>query len=214
MPAPGISDNLNPKHSLHNLQANMVAPSKYHVSEEQMSREQEQITAAKKNPALFEPLYNKYYEQVFRFCYQRLDDKETAFDVTSQVFLKAMTNLHKYEYRGVPFGSWLFRIAYSEVNQLYRNNKAMRTLNVETDRLADMMDEMKEEGREEQIELMIDKLALLEADDLSLIEMRFFEKRAFKEIGDILGITENNAKVKTYRALDKLRKFINPDTNK
>jgi len=39
--------------------------------------------------------------------------------------------------------------------------------------------------------------------------MRFFEKRSFKEIGEIMGITENNAKVKIYRTLDKLKKNFN-----
>ena len=42
-----------------------------------------------------------------------------------------------------------------------------------------------------------------------LIEMRFFEKRSFREIGEILEITENNAKVKTFRALEKLKQIFN-----
>jgi RNA polymerase sigma-70 factor (ECF subfamily) len=37
------------------------------------------------------------------------------------------------------------------------------------------------------------------------LELRFFEERPFSEVADILGITENNAKVKTYRVIDKLR---------
>jgi RNA polymerase sigma-70 factor (ECF subfamily) len=40
------------------------------------------------------------------------------------------------------------------------------------------------------------------------IELRFFEGRSFKEIADIKQVTENNAKVKTYRIIEKLRKFI------
>ena len=43
---------------------------------------------------------------------------------------------------------------------------------------------------------------------LQLIEMRFFEKRSFKEIGEIVGLTENNAKVKTFRALVKLKEIF------
>ena len=39
--------------------------------------------------------------------------------------------------------------------------------------------------------------------------MRFFEKRSFKDIADIMGITENNAKVKVYRTLDKIKKHFN-----
>jgi RNA polymerase sigma-70 factor (ECF subfamily) len=41
--------------------------------------------------------------------------------------------------------------------------------------------------------------------DLSLIEMRYFEKRSYREIGEIINVTENNAKVKTFRALQKLK---------
>ena len=49
----------------------------------------------------------------------------------------------------------------------------------------------------------------MKESDIQLIEMRFFEQRAFKEMGEILAITENNAKVKTFRALDKLKQLFN-----
>jgi RNA polymerase sigma-70 factor (ECF subfamily) len=48
----------------------------------------------------------------------------------------------------------------------------------------------------------------LPEDDLQMVEMRFFEKRAFKEIAEILNITENNAKVRMYRILERLKKTI------
>ena len=69
-----------------------------------------QIEAAKRDATNFGPIYNKYYKQIFGYIYQRMEDKDVAFDVTSQVFLKALTNLHKYEFKGVPFASWLYRI--------------------------------------------------------------------------------------------------------
>jgi RNA polymerase sigma-70 factor (ECF subfamily) len=43
--------------------------------------------------------------------------------------------------------------------------------------------------------------------------MRFFEKRSFREIGEILDLTENNAKVKTFRALIKLKKKFSLQNN-
>ena len=42
-------------------------------------------------------------------------------------------------------------------------------------------------------------------EDSQLLELRFYQNESFKNIGFILGITENNAKVKTYRILDKVR---------
>jgi RNA polymerase sigma-70 factor (ECF subfamily) len=187
----------------------MIETSKYHLTETELTKEQSKIEAAKKNPALFADLYDNYFEPIFRFVFQRLDDKEQAFDTTQQVFLVAMNNLSKYQYRGVPFSSWLFRIASNEITDLFRKEKARRTVNIDSLSMQHIMEEI----QETKIDMYHDKIVTiigeqLDENELKLIEMRFFENRSFKEIGEILEITENNAKVRTYRVLDKLRKVI------
>ena len=174
----------------------------------QIGGEEAEIDAAKDNPRLFSDLYNRYYETIFRFTYQRLDSKDTAADVCAQVFLKAMTHLQSYKHHGLPFVCWLYRIAGNELKQLYRNNSRHRTINVETSGIQLLIEESEESDLEEYYEKMLNFLPLLPEDDLILIEMRYFEKRSFKEIGDILNITENNAKVKLYRVLDKIKKLL------
>ncbi|HEV7232164.1 MAG TPA: sigma-70 family RNA polymerase sigma factor [Bacteroidia bacterium] len=186
----------------------MELVSKYHASAQDMQTEWEEIQAAQINPALFEVLYDRYYERIFSFIYQRLDDKELAFDISSQVFLKAMQNLPAYRFKGVPFASWLFRIAKSEVYQVFREQKAERTVNIEKVSLKGMVEEMTEDFYEPYYDILKDSIAELPEDDLQIVEMRFFEKRSFKEIGEILEITENHAKVKLYRILDKLKKIL------
>lgn len=186
----------------------MEVVSKYHATRDDMEQEQVLVEAAKADPARFRPLYDKYYERIFMYVYQRMDDKDMAHDVVSQVFLKAITSLPKYEYKGVPFASWLYRIAKSEVYQVFRKEQARRTVNIETAGLGEMMDGMEEDRYAGFAPLLADAVAELEEDDLQLIEMRFFEKRAFKEIGEILDITENNAKVKVYRILERLKKIL------
>jgi len=181
----------------------------YHHTEDRLMQELEWIKRAKEDPRSFEPLYNKYYEQIFRYIYQRMDDKEMAHDITSQVFLKAMANIQKYEYRGVPFASWLYRIAKSELYQSFRDEKATRTVNVETVSLSDMIEEIEEDMSEESRAVLLKAIAELNEEEVQLIEMRFFEKRSFKEVGDILEITENNAKVKTHRIIQKMKKLFN-----
>jgi RNA polymerase sigma-70 factor (ECF subfamily) len=187
----------------------MEVVSKYHVSDERQAEELAVIEAAKKEPARFELIYNRYHEPIFRYVYQRIDDKDTAFDVTQQVFLKALTNLHKFEYKGVPFSSWLYRIAKSEVYDLLRRNQKIRAVNIDEIQLGDMMEDMQEEPNVEKYgQRLAGAIAGLDEDDLQLVEMRFFEKRPFREIGEILDITENNAKVRLYRILDKLKKVL------
>lgn len=181
----------------------------YHHTNEKLRSELEWIQLAKRDPEKFAPLYEKYHEQIFRYIYQRMDDKELAFDVTSQVFLKAMNNLHKYEYRGVPFGSWLYRIAKSELYQAFRDRSSKRAINIETVHLATFMDVFEDEENEINKKRLLSSIAELKEADVQLIEMRFFEQRPYKEMGEILGITENNAKVKTFRALEKLKQLFN-----
>ena len=178
----------------------------YHQSDSKLQEELEWIRDAKRDPERFGPLYTKYHEQIFRYVYQRMDDVDLAFDVTSQVFIKAMSNLHKYEYRGVPFSSWLYRIAKSELYQAFRDRKARRTVNVESTHLFEMVEEFEENDNEESKARLIDQLSMLRETDLQLIELRYFEKRSYREIGEILDITENNAKVRTFRALERLKK--------
>ena len=189
----------------------MAENKKYHLTEKGIAYEQERIEAAKTNPALFSELYDKYFEPIFRYMFQRLDDKEQAFDSTQQVFLIAMNSLSKYENRGLPFSSWLFRIAKNELSELFKKEKAKRTVNIDSVKIYDIIEEIQETKIDKYHDKIVSIIAEeLDEDDLQLIEMRFFENRSFREMADILDITENNAKVKTYRVLDKLRQVIKP----
>jgi RNA polymerase sigma-70 factor (ECF subfamily) len=181
----------------------------YHQTNQRMEEELSWIRRAQKDPESFGPLYKKYHEQIFRYVYQRMDDEETAFDVTSQVFLKALNNLHRYEYRGVPFSSWLYRIAKSELYQSFRDKKAQRTVNIDSFQLFELIEEFVDDEKEENRKKLFKSLKLMKEKDMQLLEMRFFEKRSFREIGEILEITENNAKVKTFRAIEKLKQLFN-----
>ena len=186
----------------------MEFSTRYHHTNEMLLSEQQVIEAAKQNPENFGPLYDKYYKQIFGYVYQRLDCKDTAFDLTSQVFLKALSNINKYEYKGVPFASWLYRIAHSEVMQLFRTKKNLRTVNADISDLKNICEEVEEEYLEQYKNILMKVIKDLPEDDLQMVELRFFEKRAFKEIAEILNITETNAKVKLYRILDRVKKTL------
>lgn len=184
----------------------MQTQSRYHKTKDQLLEENSFVEASKIDPAKFEHLYNKYHEQIFRYVYQRMDDKDLAFDVTSQVFMKALLNIHKYQFRGVPFASWLYRIAKSELYQSFKESNAKRTVNIETTHVYEIMSEIDEGDNEALKAQLIKEIAALPEKDLQLIELRYFEKRSYREIGQIIGLTENNAKVRTYRVLRKLQK--------
>jgi len=79
--------------------------------------------------------------------------------------------------------------------------------------LGRVMEEFQIDESEHKREVLLKILPMLKDNQLQLIEMRFFEKRSFKEIGEILDLTENNAKVKTFRALLKLKELYSKHNN-
>ena len=137
-----------------------------------------------------------------------MEDEHTAADFTQQVFLKAMQHLKYYEYRGVPFTAWLIRIASNEVNQFYRDKKKERIVSIEIPDLNEMLDDNDSHILHERHESALIAIKKLSGEELELIEMRFFEKRSFAEIADIKGMSENNAKVKVHRILERVRKQL------
>ncbi|OFY87221.1 MAG: hypothetical protein A3F72_17120 [Bacteroidetes bacterium RIFCSPLOWO2_12_FULL_35_15] len=181
----------------------------HHKTDTDIQLELQQIEAAKLNPARFDVLYEKYYKPIFVFVYRRTENEDLCADITSMVFLKALVNIKKYQFKGVPFSAWLFRIAFNEINMYFRKNKAERIVRLDRTNLHQIVQEVELESNSEAEQKMMLALKKLDNDDIQLIEFRFFEKRSFAEIGGIIGITENNAKVKVYRILDKLRTLMN-----
>lgn len=165
------------------------------------------LEAARKDPKSFRYFYDAHYKDVFLFVYRRTDDEAISADIAQQVFLKALQNLNKYQYQGISFIAWLLRIAANETAQYFRDAKKMRVVNVEQSGIEEICDEDSSTALEQR-EHVFNALKQLDADALELIEMRYFEKRSFKEISDIKNITENNAKIKVHRILEKIRKFL------
>lgn len=185
-----------------------VALNQYHKSREELEKELQQVEAAKADPARFGVLYDKYYKPIFVFIYRRTENEEVTADLASMVFMKAMMNIKKYEFKGVPFSAWLFRIAVNEVNMYFRKSNADRVISLEKADISTIIDDIEKDNTEETQQQVMSALSHLPEEAVQLIELRFFEKRSFSEVGDILGITENNAKVKVYRILDKLKTLI------
>jgi RNA polymerase sigma factor (sigma-70 family) len=80
------------------------------------------VERAQQHPAAFAPLYERYVEAVFGYCYRRTSDRELAADLTHQVFDRVLTALPKFVQRPGTgsFRSWLFAIAHNLVVDTHR----------------------------------------------------------------------------------------------
>jgi RNA polymerase sigma-70 factor (ECF subfamily) len=179
------------------------------MSEAEIREEYGILERSRKDPAAFGDLYEKYFDRIFNFIFRQTDDEELTADLCSQTFLIVLKNLSRYEYRGVPFSAWLYKIASNEVNKHYRKKKKDKVFSIEELRVRELIQQTDSDWEEEAIKQLLNHLSELPTDMLEVLELRFFEEKDFKEIAFILDITESGAKMRTYRALDRLRKKFN-----
>lgn len=167
------------------------------------------IERAKKDPQAFGRLYDFYFDRIFHYLLRQTDDEDVAGDLCSQTFVNALNHIHRYEVRGVPFSAWLYKIASNEINKYYRKNKRKNVFSIEEMRVKELIEQTDEIWDEELIDQLLQFMKDLPTDMLQVLELRFFEDKDFKEIAYILDMTESGAKMRTYRALDKLRGRFN-----
>jgi RNA polymerase sigma-70 factor (ECF subfamily) len=179
------------------------------MTEDEIRQEYAILERSRKDPKAFGILYEKYFDRIFNFIYRQTDDEELTADLCSQTFLSALKNIDRYEFRGIPFSAWLYKTASNEVNKHYRKIKRDKVFSIEEVRVRELIDMGGDDWSEELIQRMMEYLKDLPTDMLEILELRFFEDKDFKEIAFILDLTESGAKMRTYRALDRLRKKFN-----
>ena len=179
------------------------------MSEEEIRKEQEIIERSKKDAKAFGELYEKYFDRIFNYIYRQTDDEELSGDLCSQTFVNALNNLNRYEFRGVPFSAWIYKIASNEVNKHYRKNKGKKIFSIEELKVRELIEQSDDGWDEDMINRVLQYMNELPTDMVQVLELRFFEDKDFKEIAFILDMTESGAKMRTYRALDKLRTNFN-----
>lgn len=177
-----------------------------------LSQEALWIEAARKDLSAFEPLYRKYYEQIYAFVYRRIEDKDDVLDVTSLVFEKAMLNLNKYVSRGWSFGSWLYRIALSETGNYYRKNARAIKVSLSSEGIQLLCEDMDDlSDRRELQTRLLNALQALKPEDMELVLLRYVEKLPYQVLADMRQTTENALRVKLHRILESLKtKLLKP----
>jgi len=180
---------------------------KYNQTETEIISESAIIEKAKKDINAFAPIYDKYYVSIFRYIFNRVETEEIAADITSQVFYKAIKSIKKYEDRGLPYGSFLYRIARNEIILEARNNKLNIVSSAKTADIMNIADEI-DCDKEEKFNKMMSLLESLKSSDFELIEMKYFEKRSYKEIAEILNEKETNLKVRVHRIIQKMKLLV------
>ena len=161
----------------------------------------------KGNSEEFEKLYNVYFKKIYRFIYYRTSHKETAEDLTSLTFIKALEKISTFSQDLGTFSAWIFRIARNKTIDYYRGKKTEIDIdqvwnlssrdNIEQD--LDIKEKLKEVAQ------YLDKV---KPEHREIIIMRVWDGLSYKEISQITGKSEANCRMIFSRAIRNLRKEI------
>ncbi len=160
-------------------------------------------------------IYDRYHERIFRYLWARSSEKQVAEDLTAEVFVRMIANLHQYH---VPAGTapesaiqaWLYRIAHNLLVDYYRKENRRQDLNLEQAELlseehGSLVQTVEQRLLFEQIQGALHELNTEQQDVLIL---RFLIGMPLQEVAQVLGKTLAVVKVTQHRGLKKLRAVL------
>jgi RNA polymerase sigma-70 factor (ECF subfamily) len=166
------------------------------------------VERAKRDPAAFGELYDRHFSQIYRFVYSRVRDQSAAEDVTSEVFMKALRGIGRYQDTGRPFSAWLYQIAVNAVNDRYRSQKPTEDIDSQvavSDR-GPALDEvaiLNEEVR--QIWRLVETLP---APQRTAMVLKFQEDMKIDDIAAVMGKSSGAVKLLIHRGVTRIRENV------
>ena len=162
------------------------------------------IEAAQRDPARFAELYQNNFERVYAYIVRRVENRAETEDLTSEVFHHALANLKRFEWRGIPFAAWLFRIAANLIS-----DRGQRTGREAIDDVPEQIElahvspvEIEEVERRATLFRLVETLP---AEQRRVVVLRFVEQKSIKQVAQEIRKTEGAVKQLQFRALTALR---------
>jgi len=174
----------------------------------ELIEEQRLIEEARRDPAAFGALYDRYFERIYSYAYHHTGNQAEAEDVTAQTFKQAFENFHRFEWRGLPMGAWLYRIASNIITGQHRRRRPTAPFEeaIEVPGSSPTPEETFLQG-EQYGELLVKVRRLPEAQRLAII-LRFGQSLSYAEIAEAIDRTEGAVKQLIHRALVSLRETM------
>lgn len=176
--------------------------------EEKLIRQAKAVKSGENKP--FAKLYKFYYPKVRNYFLSRTGDVDKAEDLTSKVFEKTLAGLDSFQWQGIPFSAWLFKIAQNTLFDTFRSERAKPKVSLE--KLPPLKTE--ETGPEELVfqtehyEILEQLLFSLSKRERDIVYMKFYEGYTNRAIAKLTGLSETNVGTILYRTLRHLRQDL------
>lgn len=153
------------------------------------------------------PLFEKYHIKLYNFFLRLTGNKSNSQDLTQSVFRRILTYRKSYN-ENYKFRSWMYQIARNEHLSHYSQNRINISDYIDSEQLKyesqSALEEMESEYRKK---ILYEAISKLTAEQREIIELSRFQGLKYREIAEITGSSESAVKVRSHRALNKLKKL-------
>ena len=146
-------------------------------------------------------LFDEHQPRIWRYVLARTGDRQTADDVTSQVFVEALESIHRFQHRGKPVLAWLFRIARNQMGKAFRTRRRQVAGPAPEPAAEDV------EGTLDSI-IVAEALATLTRDQADAVVLRYFSGYGTREIAQFMGKSESAVYSLQIRAVASMRRYL------
>lgn len=177
-------------------------------STEALEEERRLVEAAQRDPAAFAQLYDRYVDQIHAFAYHQTGSWERAQDVTATTFMRAYSEIGRFEWRGVPYSAWLYRVASNLVMREHRR-QGWITL---PENMVDPGEGPEDAAlRSEQVRRVQAAVRQLSPDQRQAITLRFGTGLRNAEVARVMRKSEGAVKLLIFRGLHSLERRLGPE---
>ncbi len=185
-------------------------------AEAHTARDKALVERAKADPEAFGAIFDIYYGPILSYALRRTGDPALAEDVVAETFVKALKNLWRFRWQGVPLSAWLYRIAGNELKMHGRKKRAV-SLEALQDQGFDVADEQLSAEREAleavlaqdaQYARVVHALRSLKPRYQEAIALRYMEEKEFSEIAQIMNTKEGTVRSLISRGIADLRRTL------
>jgi RNA polymerase sigma-70 factor (ECF subfamily) len=160
----------------------------------------------------FAVLVERYWDRLYRWLYHLTHHRQAAEDLAQEAMLKAFAGLDKFRV-GSNFQAWLYRIAYNGfVNQWRAQDRARQAFPRHLP--APVKGPVEQILSREALQLLARAVGRLPADYRAAFLLRVEEELSFQEIGQVLGIKEETARWRVFKARQKLMATLAPQLDR
>lgn len=164
-----------------------------------------------KDVEAYASLYDMYVVRIYRFVYFKINNKEDAEDITSEVFLKAWNYLITGNQKKIDsLSGLLYSIARNAVIDAYRERARHPLFSIEyllaekESHTSPVIDDLQAKG---EVEILYKAIQKMKQEYREIILLRYIEQLSLKEISDMLGKSMVGVRVLLHRAVKKLKEL-------